>query len=307
MSKLEAGILDLNVTDFPVERLMTRMETTFAGAAREKGLRLRVVPSRAWIRSDFVLLERIVLNLVSNAVRYTNRGGVVIGARRRGERLRLDVWDSGLGVPEDHQENIFREFYQVAGPEPGRRGGLGLGLAIVDRLSGLLEHSVELKSRPGRGSRFSVWAPLAARRPRSAAEAPVAPGAIANPLAGKLIVVVDDDALVLDGMRGLLASWGCQVVSEASEAAALARLTASGRRPDLIVSDYRLADGKTGIDAIGRLRGALGGAIPAFLVSGDTSPERLRDAAASGFHLLHKPVAPMALRAILNRLLLPAA
>jgi signal transduction histidine kinase len=304
MSKIEAGILDLDVTEFPVQRLLTQMETTFAEAAREKGLRLRVMPSRAWVRSDFILLERILLNLVSNAVRYTAHGGVVVGARRRGEWLRLDVWDSGVGIPEDQQQNIFREFYQVAGLEPGSRGGLGLGLAIVDRLTGLLDHPVELKSHPGRGSRFSVRVPLVAPGSGSAADGSAAPVPIADPVPGKLIVVVDDDALVLDGMRGLLAGWGCQVVTEASETAALARLADLGQRPDLIISDYRLADGKTGIDAIGCLREALGGAIPAFLVSGDTAPERLRDAAATGFHLLHKPVSPMALRAILNRLLM---
>ena len=307
MSKIEAGILDLNLTEFPVDRLLTHTETTFAEAARGKGLRLRVVPSRAWVCSDFILLERILLNLVSNAVRYTAHGGVVIGARRHGKRLRLDVWDSGVGIAEDQQQNIFREFYQVAGPEPGSRGGLGLGLAIVDRLSGLLDHTVELRSIPGRGSRFSVWVPLVTQRRESAPEAPIATAAIADPVAGKLIVVVDDDTLVLDGMHGLLASWGCQVVNEVSEGAVLARLAQRGQKPDLIISDYRLAGGKTGIDAIGRLRGALGGAIPAFLVSGDTAPERLRDAAASGFHLLHKPVSPMALRAILNRLLSTAA
>lgn len=123
MSKLEAGMLEVNLTEFPVERLLRQIETTFAGAAREKELRLNVVSSSAWVRTDFILLERILLNLVSNAVRYTTRGGVVIGCRHRGERLRLDIWDSGPGIPEDQQRNIFREFYQLAGPEPSRRGG----------------------------------------------------------------------------------------------------------------------------------------------------------------------------------------
>jgi len=302
MSKLDAGMLEVTLTDFPVQRLLKQMETTFAGAAREKGLRLDVSSSRAWIRSDFILLERILLNLVSNAVRYTECGKIVISCHRRGEQLRLEVQDSGPGIPEDQQRNIFREFYQLAGPGTGRRGGLGLGLAIVDRLCRLLDHAVEVVSTPGKGSRFSVSVPRAAERP-GLTDAPVSPARAADPVTGRLIVVIDDDALVLDGMRGILRSWGCSVVSAASEAAALAELRETGRRPDAIVSDYRLADGKTGIDAIECLRGTLGTAIPAFLISGDTSPDRLRDARVSGYHLLHKPVPPMALRAMLNRLL----
>jgi GAF domain-containing protein/DNA-binding NarL/FixJ family response regulator/anti-sigma regulatory factor (Ser/Thr protein kinase) len=302
MSKLDAGVLAPNLTAFPVDHLLKRMETTFADASREKGLQLRVVPSSAWVRSDFILLERILLNLVSNAVRYTPRGGVVVGCRRRGERLRIDVWDSGVGIPEDQQGNIFGEFYQLAGAERDRRGGLGLGLSIVDRLGRLLDHTVELQSRPGRGSRFSVSVNLAVARPQSA-DAQVAPAAIADPAQGKLIVVIDDDALVLDGMRGILQSWGCNVVAAPSDDAALAQLAQQGEQPDLIISDYRLADGKTGIGAIERIRDALGVPVPAFLISGDTAPERLRDASASGYHLLHKPVPPMKLRAMLNRLL----
>jgi len=302
MSKLDAGMLEVNVTDFPVQRLLKQMQTTFAEAAREKGLRLSVSSSRAWVRSDFILLERILLNLVSNGVRYTKRGEVAIGCHRRGERLQIDVQDSGPGIPQDQQRNIFREFYQLAGPGTGGRGGLGLGLAIVERLCHLLDHAVEVVSTPGKGSRFSVSVPLAAERP-GLADTPVSPARAADPVTGRLIVVIDDDALVLDGMRGILQSWGCSVVSAASEAAVLAELRETGRRPDAIVSDYRLADGKTGIDAIERLRGTLGTAIPAFLISGDTSPERLHDARVSGYQLLHKPVPPMALRAMLNQLL----
>jgi CheY-like chemotaxis protein len=301
MSKLDAGVLAPNLTEFPIKRLLERMKTTFAEAAREKGLRLRVVPNRAWVRSDFILLERIALNLVSNAVRYTARGGVVIGCRRRGGRLRIHVWDSGVGIAEDQQRKIFGEFYQLAAPEPGRLGGLGLGLSIVDRLGLLLKHPVELASRPGKGSRFSVSVPLVATR--GAIADPEPPAMFADHVKGRLIVVIDDDPLVLEGMRGILRSWGCRVVTAASDSAALARLTEEYSQPDLIISDYRLADGKMGIEAIDCLRAALGSTVPAFLISGDTGPERLREATASGYYLLHKPVPPMALRTTLNRLL----
>ncbi len=242
-----------------------------------------------------------MLNLVSNAVRYTTRGGIVIGCRRRGNSLRMDVCDSGAGIPKDQQRHIFGEFYQLAAPEPGRLGGLGLGLSIVDRLSQLLEHPIELTSRPGKGSRFSISVPVVAAQRAEEAAGPA--GRFADQARGKLILVIDDDALVLDGMRGILRSWGCDVVTAGSYSSARAGLTEERRRPDLIISDYRLADGKTGIETIERLRAALQSDVPAFLISGDTGPERLREASTSGYHLLHKPVTPMTLRTTLNRLL----
>jgi two-component system, sensor histidine kinase len=301
MTKLEAGILKPNPTAIPVKRLLDRIETTFADAARRKGLRLRVVASDAWVSSDPILLERIMLNLVSNAVRYTERGGVVVGCRHRGPELRIDICDTGAGIPADERQRIFGEFYQLSGLAPNRSGGFGLGLAIVDRLGRLLGHRVELESSPGRGSRFSVSVPLAAQ-PRTA-EMPAPLAAIADPARGKRVIVIDDDALVLDGMRGILQSWGCQVQTAASGDAALAGLAKDGGSPDLIISDSRLADGESGVETIERLRAALGAPIPAFVITGDTAPERLREARAGGFLLLHKPVSPMALRTTLNRLL----
>jgi CheY-like chemotaxis protein len=302
MTKLEAGILKPNVAEFSVTRLLERVDTTFADAARTKGLRLRVVQSDAWVESDLMLLERILINLVSNAVRYTERGGVVVGCRRRRNGLRIDVCDTGAGIPEDQRQHIFGEFYQLAGTGLGRSGGLGLGLAIVDRLGRLLGHSVELDSRPGHGSRFSISVPLAAQPPM-ASETQAPSSTIADPARGKRVIVIDDDALVLEGMRGILESWGCQVETAASGDAALAALARDGRRPDLIISDWRLAGSDTGIEAIERLRTAAGAPIPAFVITGDTAPERLREASACGFPLLQKPVSPMALRTTLNRLL----
>ncbi len=302
MSKLEAGILESNPTEFPINQLLQRVETTFAESAREKGLRLRVVPSSAWTRSDFILLERILFNLVSNAVRYTSRRGVVVGCRRRRKTLRLEVWDSGPGIPSDLRQHVFDEFYRLATPESDAPSGLGLGLAIVERLCRLLDHSIELSSRVGHGSRFAVTIPQVAARARTA-DAAVLSGVLGDPAPGKVVVVIDDDALALDSMRGLLQSWACTVVSALTEREALARLAALGRAPDLIISDYRLADGKRGIEAIELLRGTLGAQVPAFLISGESDPERLRDVRASGYFLLHKPVPPMALRNALNRFL----
>jgi signal transduction histidine kinase len=304
MSKLEAGVLQPHLTEFPLGRLLRRVEDTFSEAAREKGLRLKVAPSDEWVRSDAILLQRILMNLVSNAVRYTIRGGVLIGCRRRGDRLRIDVCDSGPGIPREQQKSIFQEYYQLGAAEAEQGSGLGLGLAIVDRLRRLLGHDLELASRPSRGSRFSLTLPRLG--PRSGAgETSSLPGSLADPAPGKLVVVIDDDPLVLKGMEGILRTWGCDVVTSVSSAAALVEVAAGMRRPDLIISDFRLAGRQTGIDTIGSLRAALGADIPAFLISGDTAPEGLRAASASGHLLLQKPVHPMALRALVNRLLTP--
>jgi signal transduction histidine kinase len=299
ISKLDAGVVTPSVSEFPIDDLLKRIEMTFAAAAREKGLRLRVISSQAFIRSDFILLERILLNLVSNAIRYTVGGGVVVGCRRRGDAIRIEVWDSGIGIPEDQRGSIFREFYQLSAAERDRSGGLGLGLAIVDRLCRLLDHPIELISQLGRGSRFAVV--VATAPPRQLIGQP--PESIADQTMGKLVLVIDDDALVLDSMRGVLKSWGCGVVTASSGAAALACLAELERTPDLIISDYRLADGDNGIRAIERLRKALRAPVPAFLISGDTAPERLREARASGYYLLHKPVLPITLRATISQLL----
>src|SRR5262252_3185567 len=305
ISKLDAGALTPDITEFPVAKLFERVQTTFAGAAKDAGLNFRVVPSDAWVRSDFVLLEQILLNLVSNAVRYVARGGVLIGCRNRGRNLRIEIWDTGPGIPDDQREKIFSEFYRGNDPQHDRRGlggGLGLGLAIVDRLCRLLHHPIELSSVVGRGSRFSVILPIVAAKPEAAA--PPAPAVSAlNLAAEKLIVVIDDDALALDGMGGLLQSWGCHVIAARSAAEALTDLADGERPPDLVISDFHLSDHRTGIEAIEQRRASCGAFIPGFLVSGDMSPVLLREAQRNGYHLLHKPVDPMPLRTMLNRLL----
>jgi len=298
ISKLDAGVLSTNVIEFPIAKVLRRIETTFAEAAREKGLSFQLVLSGAWVRSDPILLERIVLNLVSNAVRYTTSGGIVVGCRKRGDTVHIEVWDSGPGIPEDQRRNVFGEFYRLAGGNI--HGGLGLGLAIVDRLCKLLGHPIQLDSTVGKGSRFSVTVPMAAAGAQIAEPQP-APVAI-DATKGKLVIVIDDDALVLDSMSGLLRNWGCRVVAAATPDEALAGL-GPRERPDLMICDYRLANGQSGIAAIADLRKAYGARVPAFLISGDTAPERLREARESGHHLLHKPLRAMALRAMVNRLL----
>jgi signal transduction histidine kinase/CheY-like chemotaxis protein len=298
ISKLDAGVLAINVTEFPVAHLLNRIESTFREAAHEKGLSFQLVSSSAWVRSDPILLERIVLNLVSNAVRYTTSGSVVVGCRRRVNTVHIEVWDSGPGIPKDQRRNIFGEFYRLTGGNT--QGGLGLGLAIVDRLCTLLGHSVQLLSTVGRGSRFSVAVPMATARGQIAEPQPAQIAIDAT--SGKLVLVIDDDALVLDSMGGLLRNWGCRVVAAATPDEALADL-APEERPDLIICDYHLAYGRSGIAAIANIRKAFEAPVPAFLISGDTAPECMREARESGHHLLHKPLEAMTLRAMVNRLL----
>jgi CheY-like chemotaxis protein len=256
------------------------------------------------VRSDRVLLERVLLNLVSNAVRYTERGGIVVGCRRRDDAVLMEVCDSGIGIPDDQQQNIFREFYQVGGNANGGTG-LGLGLAIVDRLCRLLGHPLTLVSTQGKGSRFSITVP---RAPAQAEPAEIshplrALRAALQPFAGKFVVVIDDDRLVLDGACGLLRGWGCQVSASTSSEAALASLSELQKRPDLIISDHHFTHGENGIDVIERLRGSFNAPIPALLVTGDISVERKQEAAACGYELLQKPVPPMILRATMSEML----
>src|SRR4030095_10247231 len=222
-------------------------------------------------------------------------GGVVVGCRKRGVNLRIEVWDTGPGVPQDQQQNIFGEFYRLGAPGTG----LGLGLAIVDRLCRLLGHSVHLTSILGKGSCFSLAVPRVAARPEIGE-----PPAPAHPLIDasdrNLVVVIDDDPLVLEGMGGLFRSWGYHLLVAGTDDEALPRAADRDRPPDLIVSDYHLSGGKTGIEVIEGLRRTLSAEIPAFLVSGDTNPELMRQPRASGYHLLHKPVDPMTLRAMVS-------
>jgi len=303
MSKLDAGILIPTITEFPIARLLQKIETTFDQATRETGLRLRVRRSAAWVRSDAMLLERILLNLVSNAVRYTLRGGIIVGCRRRGQMLRIEVWDSGPGIPEDQKQNIFGEFFQLAARDRNRYGSMGLGLAIVDRLRLLLNHPIDLASTVGRGSRFAILVPMADECGTSAEPVdPPHPAAFA--VEGKVVLVIADAPIVQEGTGGLLGRWGYTALTTGSDEAALIRLAERQQRPDLIISDYHLANGKTGIRAIEEINAAFGSSIPAILISGDTAPEPAREVRDRGYILLHKPVDPMRLRAVMHELLM---
>jgi signal transduction histidine kinase/CheY-like chemotaxis protein len=300
ISRLEAGTLVPEISTFPAMDLLQRIESTFAGLALEKGLTFRVVESSAWIRSDPLLLERIVSNIASNAVRYTSAGGVVVGLRRHGPYLDIDVCDSGPGIPASWQARIFEEFVQFPGAGARRSAGLGLGLAIVDRLCRLLHHEVRLISVPRRGSRFSVTVPMA--DPAEArGRAGDLPKAIHAPMGA--VLVIDDDELVLEGMGGVLGGWGYRPLLARSPAEALEQLAHEAEPPVIVICDCHLSPAGSGIETVAAVRAKLGYQVPAFLMTGDTAEDRAREAAAAGLHLLRKPVPPMALRAMMMQLL----
>jgi signal transduction histidine kinase/CheY-like chemotaxis protein len=306
VSRLDAGVVTANLTDFRVNTLLERIETAFAPDATDRGLHFRVARCRLAVRSDPMLLERILTNLVANALRYSEAGGILIGCRRRGDRVRIEVWDTGVGIAPEHQQAIFQEFYQVGNPERDRTKGMGLGLSIAARLARLLGGRIDLRSVPGRGSVFAVEVPRADEIRATVPD--VAPTDINDRLQGAFVLVVDDDALVCEALAGLMEQWGCTVITAASGDQALAALTQQARRPDAVLCDYRLPADETGSDVIRRLRERVGADLPAALITGDTSPERLREARESGIPLLHKPVQPARLRALLEHLVAaPAA
>jgi signal transduction histidine kinase len=304
ISKLDTGAVVPSRSLFPLSPLLARIEHEMSPVAAAKSLRLAVVETRTWVDSDPVLLERIITNLVSNAIHYTARGGVVVGARPRGARVSIEVWDSGVGIAAAERERIFEEFYQIGNVERHSSKGMGLGLAITRRLAALLNHALRVDSRPGVGSRFAIELPRADAASRDLT-ASVAVAASEHPsvLTSAQVAVLDDEAAVVDGMRALYSAWGAEVVAATSGDALLAALGEAGRYPDLIVADYRLAHGELGSKIVARLRDELGVPIPALLISGDLSVAAKHAMQASGCEVLAKPVLPSELKAVSARLL----
>lgn len=299
ISRLDAGVLQPEVRDFRLQESFARMIAEFAPEAEAKKLALTGAAGDVVVRSDPALLERILRNYLSNAVRYTERGGIAITCAPHAGQVRIEVADSGIGIPAAQHREIFDEFHQLGNPERDREKGLGLGLAIVDRVARLLGHPIEVESAPGEGSRFSVTVPLGDAR-RIAAEGDREAALAGGDLAGVRAVVVDDEIGVRDGMRTLLEQWGCEVAVAGSEDEAIDAANRLTGVPDAVIVDYRLRDGRTGVEAVARLNREFERTIPALIVTGDTAAERLREAKASGYQLVHKPVQPAMLRAFLR-------
>lgn len=296
-SRVEAGVVKAMPGHFALQTLFHRIEGEFGPQADAKGLIYRSRDTRLIAYSDPVLVERILRNLVSNAIRYTAHGGLLVAARQRSGGIFLEVWDTGIGIAPENQKAVFREFMQLDNPGRDRQKGLGLGLAIVDGLARHLGHELILHSRPGRGSLFRLVLPLGSEVPVEVATA-LAPE---PQLRSARILVIDDDPSIRAALSCLMAEWGCQcdVAGTLEAALDVARQTP----PDIVISDYRLDGHVTGAQAIAALRTLLGHALPALLISGDTAPERLREAEASGITLLHKPIKSHELRRHLVALL----
>lgn len=303
VSRLDAGLVPVRRRPISLAQMLCDLREEFMPQALQRGIALRVVPLDVWADSDPVLLKRILDNFLSNALRHAPDGRVLIGCRRRGSAIEILVVDTGPGIPYGQHQAVFEEFVQLDNPQRDREQGLGLGLAIVRRLAGLLGHPIGLRSAPGKGSAFSVRLPM------------IAPPALthASPrrseTTGRLrIMVVDDDTQVLAGLATLLAAWGYDSFCGADVEELCRRHQAAGARPvDLIIADYRLERDLTGSEAIARLELYLGYPVPALIITGDTSPERLRELTATGHRVLHKPVAPERLQAAIRETVLDEA
>ncbi|MCW2239476.1 PAS domain S-box-containing protein [Azospirillum canadense] len=287
VSRLDAGIVTPKIEPFAVQQLLLQAATTFGAVARAKGLDFHIGPCSAVVRSDPVLLGRMLSNLVENAVRYTDTGRVSVTCRRADGLLRIDVRDTGVGIPREHTNRIWEEFHQVGNLERDRAQGLGLGLAIVQRLSNLLGHAVAVRSTPKKGSVFSVTVPLA----QEELHHPVRP-TVRITGNGRLAVAVDDDGLVLESLRAILQDWGFDVLAAGSADEACDALGHTARKPAVIVADYRLRDGRTGIEAVQRIRDLCGVRIPGIILTGEMTAESHRQADLHGLGLVHKPVTP---------------
>ncbi len=284
----------------PLNDLLRRVETDFAPMARAKDLELVVMPTSLVVRTDPNLLRRVVQNLVSNAVKYTLRGKVLVGVRRRGKMATIEVLDSGIGIPSSKFRTVFKEFARL---DEGARtaSGLGLGLSIVDRISRVLNHPVSLQSKPGKGTGFKVTVPLDPTAGERVAVPPVPTTKASEALNGLRVLCIDNEPRIIEGMRVLLSGWGCVVTTAESLNACTEMSTSTQERPHAIIADYHLDDG-TGIEAIARIRALFGDNIPALLVTADRSPEVRGAAERDGVGLQNKPVRPAAMRAWLTQL-----
>lgn len=300
ISKLDAGGITPQVSEVAVGPLLESMATEFGPLAEAAGLELRVLPCRQVVRTDAHLLRRVLRNLVSNAIRYTRDGRVLLGCRRDGGSLRFEVWDTGIGIPQDRLTKIFEEFHREGRAARIHARGAGLGLAIVERIARVLGHPVAVRSALGKGSVFTLSVPMVA--------CPAALPAAALPdgeddLAGVAILAVDNDESVLMGLTALLRQWDCEVLPANDPAQAVAEALRHGFVPDLLIADFHLDDGAIGVDFVRSARRALGAEVPAIIVTADRTADVRDRVEREGLHLLPKPVKPAKLRALVSHAL----
>lgn len=300
ISRLDQAAVKPDLATYRLDEMLAPLVSEFQSVAEAAGLGLRVRFGDFALFTDLRLMTRILRNLLSNACRYTERGSILLAARRRGDQLRLEVWDTGRGIAADRLESIFLEFNQLDVGRAADRKGVGLGLAIVERIAKILGYRVQVASRPGHGSRFSIEVPLAARVPLPLSQQAPQPGT-GNPLPGRRLLVLDNELSILESMAALLGQWGCEVLTATDQAAALEAL--QGRAPELILADFHLDHGVTGCQVVRRLREHFQQPLPAVIITADRSDQCRRALQQLGAPLLNKPVKPGKLRAVLSQLL----
>ncbi|UPJ79776.1 response regulator [Bradyrhizobium sp. 183] len=301
IGQIDAGRITPNITTFQLSQLFDRLKVQFGQLARDKGLQLRIVGTSSTVKSDRALLERILSNLLSNSIRYTKSGCVLIGCRRSSNGLRLEVRDTGIGIDGPHLDRIFDEFYQVPVPREGKNRGLGLGLSIVKRLADILGHKLSVRSTLGKGSVFAIDLP-----PGDVRQSELGESAISERIGGefveRFVLLIEDDESLREAARDLLERWGIEVHSAVDLETARVLLDKVGKSPHLIISDYSLR-GERGTDVVDAIRSHLGRAVPAIIMTADTDPTLMTQLAQRSFPVLVKPVSPPRLRVLMHNLL----
>jgi len=300
ISRLDAGVVVPDFTDVAVADIFELLEKSFQREAEAGKTELRFVPRSLFVQADHSMLVRILQNLVSNALRYTEQGRVLVGCRTRDGAAIFEVWDNGIGIAPEEREHIFEEFYQVDNPARDRKRGAGLGLAIVRRQAALMGTSITVRSQPGKGSVFSIALRLSDCQESETRPEPLFP---APTIKGRTIAVIDDEQLQLTALQSFLGVCEAEVIAARSASEMLSKLEDAETPPELVVADYRLDSNMTGVAAISAVRFKIGRSIPAILVTGDTEPKRIAEAEASGCRLLHKPVDPASLATAIAQLL----
>ncbi|WP_178120635.1 hybrid sensor histidine kinase/response regulator NahK/ErcS' [Pseudomonas sp. PB101] len=302
ISKLDAGVIKADIAPFALSELLENLAAEYTQVARSEGLQLHFIGCSALVRSDIQLLARILRNLLSNAIRYTYSGRVVLGCRRHHQCLTIEVWDSGMGIAEHRLEEIFQEFKRGDVQRPDQDRGLGLGLAIVEKIAGILGHPIHVRSWPGRGSMFSVEVPLSATAPTPPPALQMSEPMLER-LRGARIWVLDNDATICAGMRTLLEGWGCRVVTALSEEDLARQVDNYHAEADLLIADYHLDNDQNGVDAVARINARRASPVPAMMITANYSNELKQQIRELGHTLMHKPVRPMKLKTAMSHLL----
>ncbi|GLR63435.1 hypothetical protein GCM10007878_08700 [Marinospirillum insulare] len=300
ISKLDAGALQPKISHFPLKDLLNPLKAEFSVMASNRQLELRRVKTKAWVKSDPQMLRRILQNFLSNALRYTGEGKVLIGCRYLKDALRIEVWDTGPGIPESRITEIFQEFRRLDTPDKHNEKGLGLGLSIAERMSKVLNHPIQVSSTYGKGTVFSVTVPKVAAEKTTSNFLPGRRNF--NTLEGLKVLCIDNEPLILEGMQALLQGWKCEVSTAASQQQALAVIEQE-KTTEVYLADYHLNDNRTGIMALKAIEAYLGESISGIIITADRTDEIAEEVSDAGFLLLHKPVKPAALRAMITRVL----